>query len=723
VFGARSSGAYLQLFSVALGVLLFSGNANSAEPKSVLVLYASTRLLPAAVEVDRALREGIATSADKPVEVYAEFLDLPRFGSPAFIQTFATYLHEKYEELPPDVILAVGSDSLVLVVRNRAQLFPDAPVVYITSTKALVEPLEPLPRDVIGIPVVYDSAGTVAQALRFHPRARRLVVVTGASDQDREQADRLHDELAPFADRVAIEYISGLPTKELEKRLAEVGPDSVVFTPGYFQDGDKHVFAPREAAERIAAAAARAPVYGPYSTFIGTGVVGGQVPSFEGMGRQGAEIVNQVLAGVPLESLLLPDKAPTHFELDWRQATRWGIAEADIPAGAVIRFKEPTFWEAYRDIAIAAIAVTLVQAALITGLLLERRTRRQTAVALDESEQRMGLAARAAGLSTWSWEVGRAEPAGLGMPHPIDRPDLERAAREALDRDEDLSVEYRVLRPDGEIRWFTAYGRAEKDGSRRLMGVSRDVTERKVAEHGAEQDRAALRHVMRVSTLGQLSASIAHQLNQPLAAILSNAEAAGLLLARDPLDLGELREICDDIVRSDNRAVEVIRRLTALFRRGEVPLEPVDVNELLTETLELTRSELLMRHIVLVTELAPDLPAVQGGRVQLQQVFLNLIVNAMDAMADTKEKERELSVRTAAVGPDVRVFVSDAGSGILTRDLEKVFDPFWTTKPSGMGMGLAICRSVVDSHHGTLSAANNPDRGATFCVTLPVAAA
>jgi signal transduction histidine kinase len=718
VVGARSSGAYRRLFSVALGVLLVSSSAIAAEPKSVLVLYASTRLLPAAVEVDRALREGITTSAERPVEVYAEFLDLPRFGSPAFIQTFANYLHEKYAELPPDVILAVGSDSLVLVVHNRAQLFPDAPVVYITSTKALIQPLEPLPKDVVGIPVVYDSAGTVAQALRFHPHARRLVVVTGASDQDVEQANRLHDELAPFAARVPIEYISGLPTAELEKRLAQVGPDSVVFTPGYFQDGDKHVFAPREAAERIAAAA-RAPVYGPYGTFIGAGLVGGQVPSFEGMGRQGAEIVNQLLAGAPVESLSLPDKAPTHFELDWRQAERWGIAEADFPPGAVIRFKEPTFWEAYRNIAIGAIAVTLIQAALITGLLLERRSRRRTAAALGESERRMALAAQAAGLSTWTWELGRAEPAGLGPVHPRDRAEFEKAAREALDRDEDLSVEYRVLRPDGEVRWFTAYGRSDRSQPPRLVGVSRDVTERKVAELSAEQDRAALRHMMRVSTLGQLSASIAHQLNQPLAAILSNAEAAAQLLAREPLDLHELREICGDIVRSDNRAVEVIHRLTALFRRGEVPFEAVDVNGLLAETLELTRTELLTRHVSLVTDFEPALPEVDAGRVQLQQVFLNLIMNAADAMDDTKETERELSVRTTRVGPDVSVWVRDSGSGIAARNVQSVFDPFWTTKPGGMGMGLAICRSIVDSHHGTLSAANNSDRGATFCVALP----
>ena len=720
VFSARSSG--VRLLSIALVVCLVAGRAGAADIKTVLVLYASTRLLPAAVEADRALRENVASSVEHPVELYAEFLDLPRFGSPAFIQTFARYLRDKYAEHPPDVVLTAGSDALDLVVRNREQLFPHTPVVYIASTKALIAPLFPLPPDVIGVPVVYDSAGTVEQALRWHPHARRLVVVTGASDQDKEQTVRLREELAPFAERVELEYVSELPMPELEKRLAALGPDTVVFTVGFFKDGDNRVFAPRETAERIAKAAP-APVYAPYNTFIGTGIVGGRVPSFAAMGEQGAQIVNRILAGAAPQSLALPDHAPTHMEIDWRQAQRWGIRESDVPPDAVIQFKEPTFWEAYRNVAIAGLAIMLLQTALIAALLVERRRRRRTAVALEETQQRLGVAALAAGLSTWAWDLDRAGPSGLGPLHPADRLDLEKAARQALERNEDLSVEYRVTRPDGEVRWLAAYGRADKDGGGRLLGVSRDITEHKLAEHSAEQDRAALRHVMRVSTLGQLSASIAHQLNQPLSAILSNAEAASQLLARDPLDLRELREICDDIVRSDHRAVEVIRRLTALFRRSEAPLEPVDVNTLLRETLELTRTELLMRHVSLVTDFAPDLPAVDGGRVQLQQVFLNLVVNAADAMEDTKETERELQVRTAAVGPDVRVWVVDSGSGIIARDIERVFDPFWTTKAGGMGMGLAICRSIVDSYHGTLLASNNSDRGATFCVTLPARAA
>jgi C4-dicarboxylate-specific signal transduction histidine kinase len=255
-----------------------------------------------------------------------------------------------------------------------------------------------------------------------------------------------------------------------------------------------------------------------------------------------------------------------------------------------------------------------------------------------------------------------------------------------------------------------------------VLGVARDVTERKLAELAAERDRAALQHMTRVSTLGQLSASIAHQLNQPLAAILSNAEAARQLLAREPVDRAELAEICDDIVRSDHRAAEVIRRLGELFRRGELERKPVDVNELLRESLELARTDLSMRRVGLVTALEASLPPIQGGRVQLQQVFLNLIVNAADAMNDTKEEKRRLEVRAESVGPDVRISVRDSGTGIAPDDLKRLFDPFWSTKPDGMGMGLAVCRSITEAHQGTLIALNNPEGGATFCVTLPALA-
>ena len=181
----------------------------------------------------------------------------------------------------------------------------------------------------------------------------------------------------------------------------------------------------------------------------------------------------------------------------------------------------------------------------------------------------------------------------------------------------------------------------------------------------------------------------------------------------------ELKEICDDIVTEDNRAAEVIRRLGALYKRGEMKVAPLDLNELVRETFELVRAELLTRHVLPVLVLSPSLPVIDGGRVQLQQVLLNLILNAADAMSEVEATARKLVVSTELDGANVRLYVIDRGTGIAPQDIEHVFEAFWSTKAGGVGVGLAICQSIVRAHRGTLTVANNPDGGATFCVTWP----
>jgi signal transduction histidine kinase len=252
-----------------------------------------------------------------------------------------------------------------------------------------------------------------------------------------------------------------------------------------------------------------------------------------------------------------------------------------------------------------------------------------------------------------------------------------------------------------------------------LAKVFASLRARRTAELQAVRDRAALHHMTRVSTLGQLSASIAHQLNQPLAAILGNAEAAQKMLGHKDVDLVELRSICDDIVSENNRAAEVIRRLGALYKRGEMKLQPLDVNGLIRETTDLLRSELLTRQVTVAIDFAASPPMVDGGRVQLQQVLLNLVLNAADAMAETEVPQRRLTLCTTCHDAEVHVDVIDRGPGIAPDDLKNIFDAFWSTKPGGMGVGLAICQSIVAAHRGKITATNNTNGGATFRVTLP----
>ncbi|MGB9331187.1 MAG: ATP-binding protein [Steroidobacteraceae bacterium] len=241
------------------------------------------------------------------------------------------------------------------------------------------------------------------------------------------------------------------------------------------------------------------------------------------------------------------------------------------------------------------------------------------------------------------------------------------------------------------------------------------------AELEIAQQRNQLTHLSRVSMLGELSGSIVHEISQPLTATLSYAHAAQRLLGKSEPDLKEVREILTDLVADNERAVAVMRGLRQLLKRGVVQFQPLSANELVEEVLKLLRSELVDRGVTVHSELAPGLPVLQAARVELQQVLINLVTNACDAMTDTPRAARALTIRTGPDGDDfVLISVCDAGPGIAEGKLEQVFEPFFTSKANGMGLGLSVCRTIVTAHGGKLWAEHNSDRGATFRLLLPV---
>jgi PAS domain S-box-containing protein len=248
----------------------------------------------------------------------------------------------------------------------------------------------------------------------------------------------------------------------------------------------------------------------------------------------------------------------------------------------------------------------------------------------------------------------------------------------------------------------------------------RDITEQRRAESEAQQQRQQLTHLTRAAVLGELSGALAHELNQPLTAILSNAQAAQRFLSKESVNLADIREILTDIVQEDKRAAEVIRRLRALLTKGKMQFLPLELKDVVNDALELARSDLIARNVAVTKSLTPDLPTVHGDRVQLQQVLLNLILNACEAMAATEPADRKLNVVTKT-GADhsAQVCISDRGSGIPTDILYRLFEPFFTTKAHGLGLGLSISRSIMAAHSGHIWAENNPDRGATFCLAFP----
>jgi C4-dicarboxylate-specific signal transduction histidine kinase len=282
----------------------------------------------------------------------------------------------------------------------------------------------------------------------------------------------------------------------------------------------------------------------------------------------------------------------------------------------------------------------------------------------------------------------------------------------------DLELELRAR--GGKIRQAAlAADTVEMGGEPCFITFIRDVTEHKRAESEAQQQRLEAAHLSRVAMLGELSGSLAHELNQPLTAILANARAAQRLLASGPPDLTDLREILEDIAQDDRRAGEVIHRLRAFLKKGDAHLRLIDLNEVVEEVLELVHSDLVQRMIRVDAHLAPSLPPVLADRVQLQQVLLNLLLNACDAVGAKPRAQRRLTIVVATIEEGaVQLSLADQGTGIPEELLSRAFEPFVTTKAHGLGLGLAICRSIVTAHGGRLWAENNPEGGATFHLVL-----
>ena len=365
--------------------------------------------------------------------------------------------------------------------------------------------------------------------------------------------------------------------------------------------------------------------------------------------------------------------------------------------------------------------------------------------ALREFEERVVLAAEAAHLGVWEMDPAtnqlwmsdsaralfqfnseaRVNHALLqDRVHPEDRALRDSAVKGAIEARGEYEIEYRVLLPDGTLRWIGARGRCVtgENGKRtRLIGVSIDITPRRLAEAEALQHREDLGHLSRVAAMGELVASIAHELNQPLSGITSNASAGQRFIDRGDVDLRELRELLGDIMADGRRAGDVIRGIQRMVKKGVPARQRVNLNDLVTNVTRMVNPNAMLQSCALETLLEPNLPAIEADPIQLQQVLLNLVINAFDAMHDTAVPHRKVVIATERNADGaIRTSVRDYGVGIPEEARERVFEHFFTTKPKGLGMGLAIARSIVESHGGTIAAENVDSGGARFHFILPI---
>jgi PAS domain S-box-containing protein len=390
------------------------------------------------------------------------------------------------------------------------------------------------------------------------------------------------------------------------------------------------------------------------------------------------------------------------------------------------------------------VSLLVLELILLVGVLVQRWQRGKILLLLRQSSERFALAADSADVGLWLWEVrdrrlwvSAQYRRIFGVPigsyhtvrdmeraiHPSDRNEVIARVRAALARGETWDLRYRVLAAGGTIRWVRARGSGERDGNHklfRLAGAVVDITRIIEMESAIEEQRRSLMHLSRVGMLGELSGALAHELNQPLTAILSNAQAIQQMLDGRQLDLAEFKAAVADIISDDTRASDVIKHMRALLKKDDAKQVRLDLNAVLDSTLELARNSLIAGRIQIVRRFGLKPMMVDGDLIQLEQMFLNLLLNAIEAMLPHGRGLLTISVDAPAGERVYRIAFADTGLGIHQQPSERLFEPFFSTKSQGLGLGLSITKAIAAAHGGVVSAESNSDGGATFRVTLPI---
>jgi PAS domain S-box-containing protein len=481
--------------------------AEPRETKRVLILYSEDKAHPAHELTDQGIRAVFRSNKLFEVHLYTEYADLSRFAGPTHSRAFAEFLRSKYSYSKIDAIIAVYPAAVDMLLGEASGAFPRVPIVACEIVRPYAEKLDSSPSRsfVTGVIMGENIAGVLDAALQMKPSAKRVALISGTGPNDEYHEEVFRNGLKPYAGRLELIDLTKLPMENILKRVGLLPPDTVVLYSSMFLDGAQNAFVPRDALSMISEAA-NAPVYGLYDTYLGYGVIGGWLVSFEQQGKLAAEVALRVLAGGSTAAIPFVGDGAYVSLYDWRELKRWGIPESAVPLGSEIRYRNASLWEEYaREITSVAVLI-IVETGLIVALVTNLRKRRKAERSLIESEERVRLAVSSAGAGLWSLDTGTGlmwatdeirEMLGIDLQeelnyekylklvHPEDREHLEQVVQQAVQLEQDVGIEYRVVLPDSRVRWIASRGRKQaiEDGERSyLMGVSVDITQRKEDE-------------------------------------------------------------------------------------------------------------------------------------------------------------------------------------------------------------------------------------------------
>lgn len=606
------------LFCAAL--LLFTAvDTAFAEPKRVLLLHSFGRDFAPFNEYGRHLKSELNLQSREHLDIFEASLATARFPE-GEEGPFVDYLRGLFVNRPIDLVVTIGGPAVSFLQKYRQQLFSDVPALH-TAFEERRFPASALTLKDAVVAASIDFPGAMRHILQVLPDTKNIVIVLGNSPLEKYWASQVKTEIKPFEDRVAFIWFNELSFEEMLTRVAALPLYSTIFFGILSVDAAGVAHEEGTAIARLHVAT-KAPVFSHIDMFFGRGIVGGPMTVIADVSRQAASAAIRILNGespAAIGKVVVPPAPPRY---DWRELQRWNIRERNLPAGSEVFFRVPSMWEQYWTQLITGLSLLLLQAAIISWLLLERRRRQ-------------------------------------------------------------------------------------------------------LAEVEAGSRRGEVIRLNRVATAGVLSSSIAHELNQPLGAILSNTEAAQTLLNADPPDLRQIGEILADIVRDDQRASEIISGLKNLLDNKKASdLQAFDLNEAVRDVAAIVAPEAVRREIILTIDCATDGLPVRADPIHMQQVILNLAMNALDAMEGCDPKPGKLKIQTLrdADSGTARLTVTDSGRGIPEDKLTTIFEAYFTTKNQGTGLGLPIARTIIQTYGGKIWAENRV-RGGAFYFTLPLAKA